>query len=329
MIAVDWGTSSFRAWRLDGAGAVLEQRSAAAGLNACNGAFEAVLAAQLDGWDDAVVVMAGMIGSRSGWREVPYVAAPAGFDAIAAGIVEIDAGTAGIDAGTAGIDASTAGMDTRPPTLRPASRHASRRVFIVPGVAQANDANAAPEVMRGEETQLMGLAARMPAGSDAWVCLPGTHNKWVALRDGRIERFRTAMTGELYALLRNRSLLAALMPADASADADDDAAFARGVDASAQGGGVANHLFGVRTLGLFGRLASEAAPSYLSGLLIGHELRDLLPPEPGVVHLVGGAALARRYERALARLGVASQSHGEALAAHGLHRLAQARGLPI
>jgi 2-dehydro-3-deoxygalactonokinase len=301
MIAIDWGTSSFRAWRLDGAGAVVAQRNAAAGLNACNGAFEAVLEAQLDGWDDAVVVMAGMIGSRSGWREVPYVVAPAGLESIAAGIVEIDAKAMG-----------------------------GRRVFIVPGVSQVDDSDAPPEVMRGEETQLMGLTAEQPAGSDtAWVCLPGTHSKWVTLCDGRIECLRTAMTGELYALLRGRSLLAALMPPEPADDIDDEAAFVRGVTASARDGGVANHLFGVRTLGLFGHLARDAAPSYLSGLLIGHELRGLLPPSPGVVHLVGGAALARRYERALALLGVASQSHGEALAARGLHRLAQARGLPL
>ncbi len=304
MIAVDWGTSSFRAWRLDAAGAVLAQRSAAAGLTQCNGNFEAVLAAQLDGWDDAVIVMAGMVGSRSGWREVPYVAAPVGLDGIAAAIVEIDAGAM-----------------------------PGRRVFIVPGVSQIDHidhTDAPPEVMRGEETQLMGLAAELAADADpSWVCLPGTHSKWVALRNGRIERLRTAMTGELYALLRGRSLLAALMPSDAADDVDDESSFERGVAASAHGGGVANHLFGVRTLGLFSRLARDAAPSYLSGLLIGHELRDLLPRSPGVVHLVGGAALARRYERALTLLGVASQSHGEALAARGLHRLAHARGLPI
>ena len=327
MIAVDWGTSSFRAWRLDAAGAVLEQRSAAAGLTACNGAFESVLAKQLDGWSDAIVVMAGMVGSRSGWREVPYVAAPAGLDEIAAGMVEIDAASI-----------------------------PHKRIFIVPGIAQKDDADTPPEVMRGEETQLMGLFEEgflrqaqdsrkdklspnglgvspnglgMSPNGSGWVCLPGTHSKWVALRNGRIERLRTAMTGELYALLRSRSLLATLMPAEPADDVDDEAAFARGVDASAHGGGVANHLFGVRTLGLFDRLARDAAPSYLSGLLIGHELRALLPPEPGVVHLVGGAALARRYERALARLGVQSRSHGEALAARGLHHLAHARGLPI
>ena len=93
MIAVDWGTSSFRAYRLDAAGAVLEQRSAAAGLLACKGKFEAVLAQQLEGWDDPLIVMAGMIGSRNGWREVPYVACPAGLAEIAAGMVEVAPGS--------------------------------------------------------------------------------------------------------------------------------------------------------------------------------------------------------------------------------------------
>ena len=87
MIAVDWGTSSFRAYRLDASGAVLEQRSAAAGLLACQGRFEPMLAQQLAGWDDELILMAGMIGSRNGWREVPYVACPAGLDEIAAGML--------------------------------------------------------------------------------------------------------------------------------------------------------------------------------------------------------------------------------------------------
>lgn len=299
MIAVDWGTSSFRAYRLDAAGAVRERRSAAAGLLACDGRFGAVLAQQLEGWDDTLVLMAGMVGSRSGWREVPYVACPAGLDGIAAGLVELEA-------------AALPG----------------RRVFIAPGLSQRGEAGAAPDVMRGEETQVLGLLDRLPGAGAHTVCLPGTHSKWVQVRDGRIVGLRTAMTGELYALLRRHSLLAALMPGSGdAADPDDAEAFAQGVAASAADGGLAHQLFGVRTRGLFGELGAAAAPSYLSGLLIGHELRALRPAGDAALHLVGGAALTARYQRALERLGATAQAHGEDLSAAGLWRLAAARGL--
>ncbi|QNM95706.1 2-dehydro-3-deoxygalactonokinase [Chitinimonas koreensis] len=300
MIAVDWGTSSFRAYRLDESGAVREQRSAAAGLLACRGGFEAVLAQQLAGWDDAGVVMAGMIGSRGGWLEVPYLACPAGAPEIAAGMREVVA-----------------------PSL------SGRRVWIVPGLAH-QPAAAPPEVMRGEETQVLGLLGDLAGTGPHWLCLPGTHGKWVCVEDGRIVSLRTAMTGELYALLRRHSLLAALMPASGGpddADGDDPAAFERGVAASKAPGGLAHQLFGVRSQGLLGTLAAEQAPSYLSGLLIGHELRGLLPAGTRSVQLIGGADLVRRYALALALLGVAATPHGEALGARGLHLLARLRGI--
>ena len=302
MIAIDWGTSSLRAYRLDAHGTVLAQRSATAGLLSCQGVFEAVLARQLQAWDDETVVMAGMIGSRSGWHEVPYVACPAGIDQIAAGLHEVRA-------------ASLPG----------------RRVFIAPGVSHRG-AGGPPEVMRGEETQVLGLADSLPASGSHTVCLPGTHSKWVLVEGGCIVSLRSAVTGELYALLRGHSLLAALMPAqggDGSAEADDPEAFCRGVAASARDGGLSNHLFGVRTLGLFGELSPAQAPPYLSGLLIGHELRGLLPVGCAAVHLVGNAALVQRYERALAVLGTACHRHGEVLSAQGLLRLALARGLRV
>ncbi len=293
MIAVDWGTSSFRAYRLDAGGAVQEQRSAAAGLLACNGAFEAVLAQQLAGWDDPTIVLAGMVGSRNGWREVPYVACPAGLDAVSEALCEIAA------------------------PLLP-----GRRIFIAPGVSQ-RPADGPPDVMRGEEAQVLGVLDRLGGAGPHTLCLPGTHSKWVRLVDSRIVALRTAMTGELYALLRRHSLLAALMPADD----DDPDSFARGVAASGRDGGLAHHLFSVRSLGLFDAIAAAKAPSYLSGLLIGHEVRGLLGEEAETVHLVGGPALVQRYRRALRLLGVAAEAHGEAASARGMFLLAQSRGL--
>lgn len=296
MIAVDWGTSSFRAYRLDAAGAVLEQRSTAAGLLACQGRFESMLAQQLGGWDDRLVVMAGMIGSRNGWCEVPYVACPAGLDELAAGLIEVAA-------------ASLPG----------------RRVFIVPGLSH-RPVPGSPEVMRGEETQLLGLFGELPGAGPHTVCLPGTHSKWATVGAGLVRAFHTAMTGELYSVLKQHSLLGALMDDDAGAADEDAPAFDLGVRASADVGGLLSHLFSVRTRGLFGELTAAQLPSYLSGLLIGHELNGLLAGAQQV-HLIGNQALLQRYRRALALCHVDVQVHGEALVARGLHQLAVAARL--
>lgn len=299
MIAIDWGTSSFRAYRIDASGSVIEQRGAAAGLLSCNGEFEAVLTQQIAGWDDDRIVMSGMIGSRSGWFEVPYVDSPASAADIVAGTREVTS------------------------TALP-----GRRIRIAPGLKH-QPPGAAPEVMRGEETQLLGLLATLGGTESLWVCLPGTHSKWARVENGRVVSFLTAMTGELYALLRRHSLLAALMPQAADADIDCEGAFSRGVAASAGGRGLLQQLFGVRTQGLFGMLTAAQAPSYLSGLLIGHELRAWLadlPARGGTVHLVGGARLLRLYERALSGLGIASRSHAETLTAQGLYTLARMGG---
>ncbi len=296
MIAVDWGTSSLRAYRLDAAGAVLGQRSAPAGIRACQGAFESVLADQLNGWDDELIVMAGMIGSRNGWLEVPYVACPAGLDEIAAGLREVAA-----------------------------SRLPGRRLLIAPGLSHRPRVGA-PEVMRGEETQLLGLVGELLGDGPHSVGLPGTHSKWASVNGGRIVAFRTAMTGELYAVLTQHSLLGALMEQAAGVLVDDGSAFDLGVLAGDTAGGLLNHLFGVRTRALFGELAPAQLPSYLSGLLIGHELQGLLAGA-GPVHLIGSEALLHPYRRALALHHVNAQLHGEALAARGLYLLARAARL--
>ncbi|MBB5885148.1 2-dehydro-3-deoxygalactonokinase [Xanthomonas sp. LMG 8992] len=295
MIVVDWGTSSLRGYRLDADGGILEQRRSDQGIAACQGRFPATLAALIDGWDGDVV-LCGMIGSRNGWIELPYAPCPADAAALAASMQPL-----------------------QDPALP------GRTLWFVPGVASGADA--VPDVMRGEETQLIGLLALLatesPAAEAHHVCLPGTHSKWVTLRDRRIASVATMMTGELYALLRTHSLLARLMDADDGAF--DAAAFDAGVQRSGEPGGLLHHLFGVRSLGLFDRLSAAAAPSYLSGLLIGHELRAqaTLPP---VVHLVGGSGLLARYAHALAALGSAVRTHPEGLAARGLYRLAQQHG---
>lgn len=296
MIAVDWGSTSFRAYRLNDSGDVLDQRSTGAELRACEGRFAEYLAQQIRGWDDGCIFMAGMIGSRNGWSEVPYVACPSGLEEIAAGLREVET-----------------------PVLQ------GRRIFIAPGVSHLS-ANDAPEVMRGEETQLLGLIDRLPGSGPHVLCLPGTHSKWVRVEAGRIIALRTAMTGELYALLRRHSVLAALIRPVEEGELDDVHAFTLGVGASGTNGGLLHHLFGVRSHRLFESLGRNAAPSYLSGLLIGHELRGLLPAQQITVHLIGRTELTRLYERALGLLGAEAWTHDEALTARGLHRLASKCG---
>ncbi|WP_368564217.1 2-dehydro-3-deoxygalactonokinase [Pseudoxanthomonas sp. UTMC 1351] len=298
MIAVDWGTSSLRAYRLAANGKVAEQRRADLGILACGGNFAAALAAQIEGWNDSDIVLSGMIGSRNGWVEMPYLDCPAGIPELAAGMKRIDT-----------------------------PEFAGRALWFVPGLANGSDTET-PDVMRGEETQLCGLLDTMSQGTHM-ICLPGTHSKWVTVRDGRVASFTTAMTGEVYAVLRQHSILGKLMNGDASRF--DAYAFDAGLRRSAQSGGLLHHLFGVRTAGLFQRFTESALPSYLSGLLIGHEVHasELLTraPRPAQVHLIGSDRLLSAYAHALLALGIGVQRHSEQLAALGMYRVARARGL--
>jgi len=291
MIAVDWGSSSLRAYRLDDDGSILEQRRSDLGVLSCDGRFAEVLADQIDDWDDERILLCGMIGSRGGWQEVPYVECPAGAREIAAAVVRIE---------------------------DDAAVFASRDLRIVPGMIDRHSATA--DVMRGEETQLVGLLDRLGDGAHT-VCLPGTHSKWVQVRDRAIASIRTAMTGETYALFRKHSVLAKLMPADEPPF--DAAAFDEGLRRSGDAGGLLHHLFGVRTAGLLGQLSDTQAPSYLSGLLIGHEIRALAS-RPQCIHLIGNERLLTVYAHALDTFGIETRRHSEDLAASGLHRLARA-----
>jgi 2-dehydro-3-deoxygalactonokinase len=288
VIALDWGLSSFRAFRMAPDGGITEQRSAPAGiLGIADRAFEATLVAQIGDWlDDRPIVAAGMIGSRQGWLEMPYAECPAGAAAIARGLREIAWGD-------------------------------GRRAWIAPGLSCRDEAGV-PDVMRGEETQIIGALAELPPG-EASICLPGTHSKWVRWRGGRIVGFATAMTGEAFAVLRRHSILGRLMPE--GGDGHDRAAFAAGLRRAGEAGGLLHHLFGARTRGLFGELGESALPSYLSGILIGHEIAALAPKRQ-IVHLIGAAALVGLYRDALAAAGRDSRIVDADCVARGLFRLA-------
>ena len=276
MIAIDWGTSSFRAYRLDAQGSILESRASNHGiLNVAPGQFPRILEDQISGWEEAPIVMSGMVGSRQGWVEVPYVQCPAGFDEIAAKLVKVSWG--------------------------------SREGWIVPGLS-CSDAAGVPDVMRGEETQILGC------GVDGTICLPGTHSKWVQVKEGRIERFSTAMTGEVYAVLKQHSILGRMME-EARPDAG---AFAAGVTRSGEAGGLLHHLFGVRTRALMGELNAAASAPYLSGILIGHELRSQHAKQ---FHLLGAAELTALYQQAAAVLGIETRPLDPNAAVRSLYRL--------
>ncbi|CAD0353136.1 2-dehydro-3-deoxygalactonokinase [Xanthomonas sp. WHRI 8391] len=313
MIAIDWGTSSLRGYLLDANGSVLEQRRGSDGILACQGRFAEVLSALIDGWAGPVL-LSGMIGSRNGWVEQAYLPCPADTAALAQamrGYDDLLPGRTlwfvpGVSTGEQhGVPEASTGERRSTPDLSASARHS------------------VPDVMRGEETQLVGLIAALGDGEHV-ACLPGTHSKWAQIANGQLTGFATVMTGELYAVLRQHSILGKLMQDD-HAELDSDA-FLQGVDRSGEPGGLSHHLFGARTLGLFDRLTATALPSYLSGLLIGHELRDHRG-DHGTVHLVGSPALAQRYALALAHLGVKTQLHPEDLAATGLFALARQRGL--
>jgi 2-dehydro-3-deoxygalactonokinase len=274
VIAVDWGTSSLRCYRMDAKGAILETRSAAKGILAVPGKFAEVLEEQVGDWiaqGDSPVVMSGMVGSRQGWVEVPYVPCPAGFAEIAAAMRKVRDG-----------------------------------VWVVPGVS-CRDAAGVPDVMRGEEVQILGV------GRDGLFCLPGTHSKWVQVDRGTLTRFSTHMTGEVYAVLKQHSILGRMLEEGAADDA-----FAQGVARAGQEGGLLHHLFGVRTRGLTGELNPAASASYLSGILIGHELRNVRARE---VWLLGAPALTGLYEAAATLVGIEAQTLDPHAAARGLFRL--------
>jgi 2-dehydro-3-deoxygalactonokinase len=296
LLAIDWGTSSARAYALDAAGKVLRERSAALGVQRItDGRFaEALEELRGDSMQQAVPMIAsGMIGSRQGWVEAPYCPCPAGFDAIAASLTSVPGAP----------------------------------LHIVPGL-MCRGIDGMPDVIRGEETQVFG-ALSASAGDRQVIVLPGTHSKWVIAGPGGIETFSTFMTGELYAVLREHSILGRL-----ATDGTDSAALDRGVRHSLRSDAALTHdLFSVRTLALTEALAPSGVADYLSGLLLGAEIatarfwvaRNGLEHMP--VMLLGDAALSMRYRRALALAEIKSVLGPSDAAARGLWRIARHAGM--
>jgi 2-dehydro-3-deoxygalactonokinase len=274
--ALDWGTTRLRAWLVDRQGTVLAERRGDDGLiSAREKGFAAVLDGHLAamGAPEALpVIICGMAGSRQGWLEAPYVETPAPIGAILAGAARI-----------------------------PGER---RDVRIVPGLAQK--LADAPDVMRGEETQLAG--ARLGGKGRHLVCMPGTHSKWVAVEDNAVSGFGTWPTGELYSVLAAHSILRHSLGDAPAAVGADNPFFRRWCEAAlAEGGDVSARLFAIRAAGLLHGLKPDDAAACLSGLLIGGEIasaRRRYDPGRQPVVLIASGALGVLYGAALGLAGI-------------------------
>ena len=289
-IAIDWGTSNFRAFLMK-EHECLDQISAPCGLlhvpdRQFAAALKPLICRWLDEFPQLPVLMAGMVGSQQGWQEVPYVALPAGSRQLAQ---------------------CTASLET---PWGSACR-------IVAGVSGKNEFGL-PDVMRGEEIQLIGLAARHPGSQDSqYVILPGTHSKHAELHDGEIRQFSTFMTGEIYSVMLSHSLLGRDVPPAP----EDEPAFALGVTHAQRAPHLSNALFSARTLRLNGVLAPDQVASYLSGLLIGAELHAVAHKQAWIV---GSPALTERYTRAAKQLGITLNSaDGNACFIQGMTQIYQ------
>lgn len=269
LLGIDWGTSNRRAYLVNGAGDCLRRHADDQGLLAVEGGFAAsldALRAAMQVAPEVPVVMAGMVGSASGWQEVPY-------------------------------------LDTSVPLER-LPRHLSvvrerPACAIVPGYR--SDAGAI-DVMRGEETQLLGAVGF--GVRDGWVVLPGTHSKWVLLREGRVEQLRTYVTGELFALLGKHGTLSSLV----AGGHEDAQAFGAGLDAARAGDPLSNSLFGVRARVVTGDMPAAQARSFLSGLLIGTEFVDAARHGAAAaqrqdLHVIASPALMASYTEAARHFG--------------------------
>ncbi len=285
IIAIDWGTTSLRGVLINADGVIAEHRALPHGiLQVTPGNFAADFAQHFGDWlalQPSLCLLSGMVGSRQGWQEAAYCPCPANFDALRSQLLWLE---------------NTHGVPTA----------------IVPGMsitpqAQVDAVDGVPDVMRGEEIQVIG-ALRLMQQSDGLLVLPGTHSKWVQAVGNAITSFKTFMTGELFALLAQHSILGKTL--DNSAPLDE-AAFAQGLQRARSHDALSHLLFGTRTLSLFNALNPAQSASYLSGLLIGQEIATMQPAAGSRVALIGSPALLQRYTLALQHAGCTTVAFGD------------------
>lgn len=315
LIALDWGTTALRAYRMVENGIVSEQRTLPHGImklpdapdreQGFRQAFELACGDWLASEPDCPTIACGMIGSAQGWRPAPYLDAPCDASQLAGQLTRVDI-------------------------------NAHQHFFIIPGVKVSGSL---PEVMRGEETQVFGalsgdtsLHTGMSQQGESVIALPGTHSKWVNVAQNHISGFRTFMTGDLYDVLSHHSILGVTMQHPGAPDWE---AFAEGVNIAGQrenSGNLLGTLFSVRTRLLCQQLTPSQQPDYLSGLLLGSELTTILASlkaaENMSITLIGADALCQRYLRALDLLNCRNPVHiARGAAEQGMWKIAQYAGL--
>ncbi|XXN63324.1 2-dehydro-3-deoxygalactonokinase [Enterobacter ludwigii] len=283
-IAIDWGSTNLRAWHYQD-GVCIDERRSEAGVTRLGDRTPAdVFASVTDGWpvNEVPVVMAGMVGSNAGWLSVPYLSCPVSLGEIASRLTRVE-----------------------------------NKAWIVPGLSVERDDNY--NVMRGEETQLLGAIELQPA---SLYVMPGTHAKWVQVEQDRVQDFRTVMTGELHHLLLRQSLIGAGLPEQE----ENAAAFREGVQVGSHDASILSRLFEVRASHVLGARDRRQISDFLSGLLIGHEVALMtqhadIGSQP--ITIIAGSALAQRYQQALQFIGVDSVTlAGDRAFQHGIRSIA-------
>lgn len=299
MIGLDWGTTSFRAFLIDQDGHVLDQKTNENGILAVpNNDFEGVLISAIKAWLDQhpalPIVASGMITSRNGWLETPYLSLPANINDFAN-------------------------------ALTPLTLSNDMVIHFITGASYKNE-NDVPDIMRGEETQIIG---EIEASDNEIFLLPGTHSKWAITQDEKIISFTSFMTGEVYAALKEHTILGALMKECSSLNDD---AFLKGVlMQQKQDISILHQIFTTRTLALFDKLENEDIADYLSGLLIGEEIKSALNQydanKETIIKIIGRGDLAVRYARALDAFGLNYKIINDEVTAMGHYKIAKKAGL--
>jgi 2-dehydro-3-deoxygalactonokinase len=298
LIAVDWGTSRLRAMLVDTEGRILAEAASDEGIGAMAGGHESAFERLVAEWPKVPAIMAGMVGSRQGWREAAYVPCPASPRAIAEKLLRFE----------------TSG---------------GRPVAIVPGL-MIRSPKRDGDVIRGEETQIVGLIDRDPDFAGVAI-LPGTHSKWVAIAAGTVTDFQTYLSGEMFDLLAHHSFLRHSV-AEAGGDLSEAPDFTLAVRRVAEEGlPFLGAIFSVRARQILGGVNPTDNRAYLSGLVIGGELAAAweigLLSSSHSLQVIGTPSLARAYGRALTILGYeAAMNDGQDLALRGLIHLAGASG---
>lgn len=299
LISVDWGTTNLRASLLDHSGKITDQLTSDRGLLNRPDNFQSYLGDLIQPWltrfPSAKTVMSGMVGSPGGWLEVPHVPCPASPRSLATG-------------------------------ARCIKNFGYGGAWILPGVA-GRGAAGLHEVMRGEEVQFFGAQhiceSRNLPQPQRW-CFPGTHNKWIEPGQD-LTRFSTSMVGEIFDLIQHHSLLQqSLAAAQVEARQDDSENLLRGLTVSQQPGGLMHHLFSVRTLQLSGAHEKHQGRSYLSGIIIGHDIAEQVSDADACIGIVASPALGNRYHLALTTLGYQCfVIDAQEATAQGAHMVAQ------